>query len=129
MVCQDPEFRESGLITKGTFYFHFAHKEDILLEIGWGTSEAMFKDATKYVTDDVPVEDVLEKLLGSLARRITSSPWAAAARTLAEFYRRPTCPADPDGSHFGFQRSFSTLFVWAQETGQLPSELDARVLV
>ena len=27
--------REAG-VTKGTFYFHFAHKEDILLELGLG---------------------------------------------------------------------------------------------
>jgi AcrR family transcriptional regulator len=122
------EIAQAAGVTKGTFYFHFAHKEDILLEIGWGTSEAMFKDATKYVADGVPVEDALDKLLDTLARRITSSPRAAVARTLAEFFRRPTRPADPGGAHFGFQRSFSTLFERAQETGQLPSELDARVI-
>ena len=41
------EIVQAAGVTKGTFYFHFAHKEDILLEVGWGTSEAMFKDATR----------------------------------------------------------------------------------
>ncbi|MBO0732310.1 MAG: helix-turn-helix transcriptional regulator, partial [Acidimicrobiaceae bacterium] len=33
----DEIVRAAG-VTKGTFYFHFAHKEDILLELGWGTA-------------------------------------------------------------------------------------------
>jgi AcrR family transcriptional regulator len=27
-------------VTKGTFYFHFAHKEEILLELGYQTGAA-----------------------------------------------------------------------------------------
>ena len=46
------EIAQAAGVTKGTFYFHFAHKEDILLEIGWGTSEAMYKDTTKYLADE-----------------------------------------------------------------------------
>ena len=115
-------------MTKGTFYFHFAHKEDILLEIGWGTSEAMFKESTKYLADELPVEEAFDKLLTALARRISAGPRAAVGRTIAEFYRRPERRGDPDGTHFGFQRSFAMLIFHAQETQQLPPNPDARVL-
>ncbi len=83
------EIAQAAGVTKGTFYFHFAHKEDILLEIGWGTAEAMLKDTTKYIADERPVEDAFDKLLTALARRISAGPRAAVGRTIAEFYRRP----------------------------------------
>src|SRR5262245_12554800 len=57
------EIVQAAGVTKGTFYFHFAHKEDILLEVGWGTSEAMFKEATRALATERPVEDVLDELL------------------------------------------------------------------
>ena len=83
------EIAEAAGVTKGTFYFHFAHKEDILLEIGWGTAEAMYKETTKYLADEVPVEEAFDKLMTSLARRISAGPRVAVGRTIAEFYRRP----------------------------------------
>ncbi|HXY91465.1 MAG TPA: TetR family transcriptional regulator [Acidimicrobiia bacterium] len=122
------EIVQAAGVTKGTFYFHFAHKEDILLEVGWGTSEAMFKEATRALAGDRAIDDVLGELLGSLARRITKTPRAAVARTLAEFYRRPGRGTDPTGEHFGFQRSFAVVFSHAQETGQLPAVTEARAL-
>jgi AcrR family transcriptional regulator len=124
------EIAHAAGVTKGTFYFHFAHKEDILLEIGWGTAAAMFKEATRYCADELPVEEAFDKLLTTLARRIAAGPPAAVGRTIAEFYRGPARGVDPDtdGTHFGFQRSFAMLIVHAQETNQLPVELDARLI-
>lgn len=119
------EIVQAAGVTKGTFYFHFAHKEDILLEVGWGTSEAMFKEATRALATERPVDDVLDELLTSLARRITNTPRAAVARTIAEFYRRPARGADPTGEHYGFRRSFRAVFAHAQETGELPNVTDA----
>jgi AcrR family transcriptional regulator len=122
------EIVQSAGVTKGTFYFHFAHKEDILLEVGWGTSEALFKDATKALATNRSVDEVLDELLVLLARRISATPRAAVARTIAEFYRRPDQGRELAGEHFGFQRSFAVVFFHAQETGQLPSVTDARNL-
>jgi AcrR family transcriptional regulator len=123
------EIVQAAGVTKGTFYFHFAHKEDILLEVGWGTSEAMFKDATRALESNRPVDVVLDDLLTSLARRITGTPRAAVARTLAEFYRRPGRGRDSGNSeHFGFRRSFEAVFDHAQEAGALPGRPPAAVL-
>jgi AcrR family transcriptional regulator len=122
------EIVQAAGVTKGTFYFHFAHKEDILLEVGWGTSEAMFKEATRALAADRPVDDVLDELLTSLARRITNTPRAAVARTLEEFYRRPERMREQNGEHYGFRRSFEFVFFHAQETGQLPAATPARDL-
>ena len=32
-------------VAKGTFYFHFARKEQVLLEMGWLTARALYEDA------------------------------------------------------------------------------------
>jgi AcrR family transcriptional regulator len=122
------EIVQAAGVTKGTFYFHFAHKEDILLEVGWGTSEAMFKEATRALATDRTIDDVFNELLDSLARRITNTPRAAVARTLAEFYRRPNRGRDASGEHFGFSRSFTAVFAHAQETGELPAPIAPHVL-
>jgi len=39
------EIARAAGVTKGTFYFHFAHKEDVLLEMGLETAEVMMKEA------------------------------------------------------------------------------------
>ena len=86
--------KEAG-VTKGTFYFHFAHKEDILLEVGFGTSQAMFKEASAALATDDRVEEVLERLLTSLARRISDSP---APRWPARWPSSPAARCTPAGS-------------------------------
>jgi AcrR family transcriptional regulator len=122
------EIVQAAGVTKGTFYFHFAHKEDILLEIGWGTSEAMFKEATRAVATGRPVDEILDELLVSLARRIAATPRAAVARTLAEFDRRPGRARDVAGEHKSFEHSFAAVLLHAQETGEIPGDADARRL-
>src|SRR6516162_2674472 len=70
-------------VTKGTFYFHFAHKEDILLELGWGTAEALYEEAIRGVATRRSGLALLRQLLVSLARRVESVPRAAVERSVA----------------------------------------------
>ena len=73
-------------VTKGTFYFHFAHKEDILLELGWGTAEALYEEAIRGAATRRSGLALLRQLLVSLARRVESVPRAAVERSVAGFY-------------------------------------------
>ena len=78
--------REAG-VTKGTFYFHFAHKEDILLEIGWATAEAMLTEAEGAMRRGRTTSQVVDGILSSLARRIARvrSWYSCQAASAASF--------------------------------------------
>src|ERR1700729_4233306 len=43
------EIAKAAGVTKGTFYFHSAQKEDILQGLGWGTAEPIYEEAVRGV--------------------------------------------------------------------------------
>ena len=116
------EIARAAGVTKGTFYFHFAHKEDILLELGWGTAEVLYEEATDGLAEHLPAADILDGLLVSLARRVESVPKVATARSVAEFYRSP--PSTHSSGHFGIWRSFAVTLEVGREQGLLPGDVD-----
>src|ERR1700716_495407 len=71
------EIARAAGVTKGTFYFHFAHKEDILLEIGWAAAEAMVRESRGAMQQERSAVEVVDALLSSLARRVARTPRAA----------------------------------------------------
>jgi AcrR family transcriptional regulator len=117
-------------VTKGTFYFHFAHKEDILLELGWGTAEALYEEAIRGVATRRAGLALVRQLLVSLTRRVESVPRAAVERAVAGFYAsgapRPV-PGRRD-LHHGLAVALDA----ARAQGELPESVDtdelARVL-
>jgi AcrR family transcriptional regulator len=80
------EIARAAGVTKGTFYFHFAHKEDILQELGWGTAEALYEEAARAVAAGRPGLPLIRQLLTSLARRAEAVPPAAVQRAVTGFY-------------------------------------------
>jgi AcrR family transcriptional regulator len=122
------EIARAAGVTKGTFYFHFAHKEDILLEVGWATSDAMYKTASRIVELGKPVEDALDEVLTALARRITSVPRAVVAKSLLEYYRQRDVPFEDEADRLGFQRAFALVLETARERGELPEGCDIDLL-
>jgi AcrR family transcriptional regulator len=118
------EIVQAAGVTKGTFYFHFAHKEDILLEVGWGTSDAMLKEATAALARDLPLEATLDELLAAAARRVATTPRVVVARTLEEFHRRRRMGEAPGAAeHGGFQGAYAVVLSQAQARGELPSDV------
>jgi AcrR family transcriptional regulator len=118
------EIAKAAGVTKGTFYFHFAHKEDILLEIGWAAAEAMMKEAEASMQRGQPAAAVIDTLLSSLARRVSRAPRPAVIRAAAEFSRREhDRPTRPDGT-VRFGDAFRAVVGYAVERGDLPPPVD-----
>jgi AcrR family transcriptional regulator len=115
-------------VAKGTFYFHFARKEQVLLEMGWLTARALYEDALRELASGRALDTVLDQLMTKLARRIEKGPRAAVGRMIQEFHRAPESELRHDQEHFGFQRAFSVVFTHAHDSGELPNDISPRDL-
>jgi AcrR family transcriptional regulator len=110
-------------VTKGTFYFHFARKEEILLDMGWETAAIVNEEARRCVKAERTLEDSLTRMLAALTARIRSAPPAAVARSIAEFNSRPQYEVATTARP-GFYQGFELIFARAQEVEELPSTVE-----
>ena len=83
------EIARAAGVTKGTFYFHFAHKEDVLLEMSITTSDAVMAIAGVPAEAGDTIDEIVQQAFAEMARRTERLPRAAIARTLREFYKHP----------------------------------------
>ncbi len=113
-------------VTKGTFYFHFAHKEDILQELGWGTADALYEEAVGNLTGRRSGLVVVQELLESLARRVQSVPRAAVVRSVGSLYAI-AFPDPVPGRRYLHQGLGAALEV-ARRQGELPDSTDPEEL-
>jgi AcrR family transcriptional regulator len=67
-------------VSKGTFYFHFANKEDLLREMLSATARAAISEVDEGTSRDVPVFPLAEQVMASMARHVAKIPKAAALR-------------------------------------------------
>src|SRR5215471_8429165 len=54
------EIARAAGVTKGTFYFHFAHKEDVLLEMSLTTGDATADVARRAADAGATIDEMLE---------------------------------------------------------------------
>lgn len=108
-------------VSKGTFYFHFANKQEILLEMAWSTAWRMIEDVNTGIRRRVPLFELVEQLMKSMARRVSKTPKAATYRVIGEWSRMPPdVVARPAGVGVGFE----ALIRYGQEEGALPKRVD-----
>jgi AcrR family transcriptional regulator len=109
-------------VAKATFYFHFARKDDILLETSWLTAKVFYEDTLKALLQGESVDQVIDIVTVKLCRRVERVPRLALRRMLrAQSAAAPDTPQprnDPD--HFGFRRAFAVIFLHAQQIGDVP---------
>ncbi len=110
-------------VTKGTFYFHFTRKEEILLEMGWESAAVANREAARCVSANRELDEALVRVIRALSRHIRAAPPGAVARAVAEF-RRLT---EAERAAFGredFGDGLELLLVHAATVGQLPASAD-----
>jgi AcrR family transcriptional regulator len=114
-------------VSKGTFYFHFAHKDDILLEMPWATSEIMSEEANTAMARGVRPIELVEQLMTSLARRVSRAPRAAVLRVTGQWSRQTHTHGAP-GDPRGFRAAFEDVMRYAVDRGDLPPDVDVQEL-
>src|SRR5262245_32926465 len=118
------EIAQAAGVTKGTFYFHFAHKEDILLEMGIETAQAMMVEVEQGIRSGRPAAEILQGRIASLARRIERAPRTAVIRSVSELSRRAhEMPTNPVGG-LAFSTAFAAVASYGVDRGELPDALD-----
>ena len=114
------EIARAAGVTKGTFYFHFAHKEDVLLEMSNTTGDVVMEVANRAAEAGEPIDETVQLAFAEMARRTERMPRAAIARTLGEFYKHPTRSRE----HSATRMLFPVLFERAQARSELPADVD-----
>jgi AcrR family transcriptional regulator len=95
--------RAAGM-SKGTFYFHFASKQEILLEMAWATTRKMVEEADAGIRRGTPMFELADQLMRSMARRISRTPKALVFRVIGERSRlSPDVVARRAGVSVGFE--------------------------
>jgi AcrR family transcriptional regulator len=110
-------------VSKGTFFYHFRRKEDLLVELGWSTVDRVGDEAEKAYAEDRDFDHAVDVGLAGLARRITAMPRGAVARTIQEFMFRSS--SQPRSASSGRHAFMSGLFQAAQDAGDIPTSIDA----
>ena len=117
------EITEAAGVSKGTFFYHFRRKEDLLVDLGWSTVDRVGAEAEATYANGASFEKALDVGLGGLARRISAMPRGAVARTIQEFmFRRSDQAQSAESGRHAFM---SGLFKAARDKGDLPAYVDS----
>ena len=109
-------------MSKGTFFYHFRRKEDLLVELGWSTVDRVGDEAEEAYAQDGDLDRAIDVGLAGLARRIAAMPRGAVARTIQEFvFKRPAQSRSATSGRHAFM---SGLFHAAHDVGDIPASID-----
>ena len=114
-------------VSKGTFYFHFAHKEDILLEMPWATAEIMWEEADAAIERGTDTSQLVAQLMTSLAGRVARAPRAAVLRVTGHWSRLIHTGGIPENAK-SFGEAFEHAVRYGVDRGDLPPDVDVAEL-
>jgi AcrR family transcriptional regulator len=120
---------EAAGVSKGTFYYHFRRKEDLLVDLGWATVDRVGTAAEEDYRRNGDLDRAIGVGIAGLVRRVTAMPPGAAARTIQEFgFRRAGPPypvvSGPRSATSGRHGFVSGLLQAAQDAGDIAPPVD-----
>jgi AcrR family transcriptional regulator len=114
------EIARAAGVTKGTFYFHFARKVDVLLEMNAVIDHAMTVEVLRAVEVGEPIDVAVSSALAVMADRTEQVPREALAQILREYHRSPVLARERSE----FRTVLPKLFADAQSRHEIPLGAD-----
>ena len=109
-------------VSKGTFYFHFANKEAVLVEMSSATVQAMIDEVANGVRQGTPLQPLTRQVMTSMARRVARAPKTAALRAAALGLQSQLTPTTAARPRLGV--AFEALISYGKEQGELGAEIE-----
>ncbi|HEX4291712.1 MAG TPA: helix-turn-helix domain-containing protein, partial [Trebonia sp.] len=109
-------------VSKGSFYFHFANKEAILLEMSSATIQTMIDQVESGAAQGVPLSSLADQVMGAMASRVVRAPRGAAVRAGALGFAVPASERAPASPRLPV--AFESLLGYGKERGELSPQLD-----
>jgi AcrR family transcriptional regulator len=110
-------------VSKGLFYFYFASKEDLLVELLLADADQVAVSVGQAVEAGDPIDQVLQKGLAVMARRAQRHPRHLLARAIAEWFAALERHAGIRIGHTPLQTTFTLAFAHGQQRGEVESAL------
>ncbi len=115
------EVCDAAGVSKGTFYFYFPRKEDLLLELAVTTSERTDAEVQRQLESAQPTAELVHDLIVTMAKRTQRTPRALLARTVQELLASVGQRwEDARGERSAFGQTFTRIFDRAKQRGELP---------
>ncbi len=112
---------EAAGVAKGTFYFYFPRKEDLLLELSMSGLDVVQQEVAEWLSDETrTAEEVLFDTLENFARRATRRPKHLVRRVSEETLRASDRFDQIRGDHPSYTEILEPIFVTALERDELP---------
>lgn len=109
-------------VSKGTFYFHFASKEDLLAEMASATAQTVIDEIEDGIGKELPLRSLTDRVAAALARRVTRAPRAAALRAGTLGFSSRAGAVTLAGPRLGV--AFEALVRYGKQRGELGGSID-----
>jgi AcrR family transcriptional regulator len=116
------DIAQAAGVSKGTFYFHFANKAEVLREMSSAGVQAMIDEVEDGTRRGVPLRSLSDQVMAAMARRVVRSPKAAALRAGSLGVMSRAGEVSLEGPRLGV--AFEALVRYGQECGELNAQVD-----
>lgn len=111
-------------VSKALFYFYFPRKEDVLFELGIGSTQVANAAAHELLRKPYEMSAVIEAALSTLERSMRRNPPELIIEVILEGYRQELRLLAEGTQIEGAPEVFTELFTRARDDGVLPQHVD-----
>lgn len=121
------EVCDAAGVSKGTFYFYFARKEDLLVELALGGAQRVESDR-RALADDIETEHAMHEILAGIAARNERASRPLLARTIQELLSMAVRWRAVRGDRPDYRHTFAAVLERGQKRGEIRPDLDPNEL-